>query len=143
MTTETLTGKRSRLIGATLIVLIAAGALALWLRGRHFETTDDAQVDGHLHAISARTTGTVLRINPDVQNNHFVEAGTLLLELDPADNEVALAQAQAKLATQGSVGPRGGARRADRAGERVQPARGRARRSRTRLRRTSRSKKPT
>ena len=99
MTTDTLTSKRSRLIGATLIVLIAAGALALWLRGRHFETTDDAQVDGHLHAISARTTGTVLRINPDVQNNHFVEAGTLLLELDPADDEIALAQARAKLAT--------------------------------------------
>jgi membrane fusion protein (multidrug efflux system) len=135
MTTDTLTSKRSRLIGAALIVLIAAGALALWLRARHFETTDDAQVDGHLHAISARTTGTILSINPDVQNNHYVEAGTLLMELDPhqlLERAAGIAQsAWARAAGSTALQARRSA---------TSPSRTR---DRTRPHRTWRSKKPT
>jgi membrane fusion protein (multidrug efflux system) len=99
MTTDTLTSRRSRAIGLTALLLVVLAATGWWLRSRHFEATDDAQIDGHFHAISARTSGTVVRIGADVQNNHFVRAGTLLLELDPADVEVELDQARARMAT--------------------------------------------
>jgi membrane fusion protein, multidrug efflux system len=84
-------------IGVLVILLVAAGAWGWWRHSGRSESTDDAQIEGHLHAISARVTGTVVRINPDVQNNHYVEAGTLLLELDPTDYQVALEQARADL----------------------------------------------
>jgi membrane fusion protein, multidrug efflux system len=83
----------------------ALGAIALivaaswWLYARQFESTDDAQIDGHLDAISARISGTVQYINPKVENNQYVEAGTLLLELDPNDYQAALDHANGELAT--------------------------------------------
>jgi len=70
-----------------------------WLYARQFESTDDAQIDGHLDAISARISGTVQYINPKVENNQYVEAGTLLLELDPNDYQAALDHAKGELAT--------------------------------------------
>ncbi len=73
--------------------------LSWWLYARRFESTDDAQIDGHLNAISARISGTVLYINPKVENNQYVEAGTLLLELDPNDYQAALDHAKADLVT--------------------------------------------
>jgi membrane fusion protein (multidrug efflux system) len=73
--------------------------LSWWSYARRFESTDDAQIDGHLNAISARITGTVLYINPRVEDNQYVEAGTLLLELDPNDYAAALDHARADLAT--------------------------------------------
>jgi membrane fusion protein, multidrug efflux system len=81
------------------IVLIAAGGLGWWLYARAFETTDDAQVEGHLDSISTRISGTVAYINPDVENNHLIEAGTLLLELDPRDYAADLEHAKANLET--------------------------------------------
>jgi membrane fusion protein (multidrug efflux system) len=51
-----------------------------------------------LNAISSRITGTVLHINPSVENNQHVEAGTLLVELDPNDYQAALDHAKADLA---------------------------------------------
>jgi membrane fusion protein, multidrug efflux system len=91
--------KPSRLlIGCALVIAVAAGA-AWWLYSRHYESTDDAQVDGHIDLISARITGTVTYINPKVENNQFIEAGTLLLELDPRDYEAELEHAKANLDT--------------------------------------------
>jgi membrane fusion protein, multidrug efflux system len=98
MTKEPTTPWTRRAIGAAVILLVAAGVCLWWSHSGRSETTDDAQIEGHLHAISARVAGTVVRINPDLQNNHCVQAGTLLLELDPADYEVALEQARATLA---------------------------------------------
>jgi membrane fusion protein, multidrug efflux system len=63
------------------------------------KSTDDAQIDGHLNAISARISGTVLYITPKVENNQYVEAGTLLVELDPNDYQAALDRAKADLLT--------------------------------------------
>src|SRR5207244_1850464 len=51
------------------------------------------------NAISARISGTVLYINPKVENNQYVEAGTLLLALDPNDYQAALDHAKADLVT--------------------------------------------
>ena len=89
--------RRLALIGA--IAVLAIAAFAWWLYSRHFETTDDAQVDGHFNAISTRISGTVVYINPDIENDHYVKAGTLLLELDPRDYEAELEHARADLET--------------------------------------------
>jgi membrane fusion protein (multidrug efflux system) len=97
MTTSPVSPFRRRLLGGVVVVILAAVAVLWWIWSGRSESTDDAQVDGHLHAISSRITGSVVRIDPDVQNNHFVNAGALLLELDPTDYDVALAQARAAL----------------------------------------------
>jgi membrane fusion protein, multidrug efflux system len=75
--------RRAILIGATIIALLVAGVVWFFLAA--YESTDDAQVDGHLHPVSARISGTILRVNPEVEDSHFVKAGTVLAEIDPAD----------------------------------------------------------
>lgn len=59
------------------------------------ESTDDAQVDGHLIPISSRISGNVLSVL--VNDNQPVKASESLVKLDPADYQVALSQAQAQL----------------------------------------------
>jgi len=104
MTLSNLAEQKPRLVGVAFALLIVGAAPAWWLQSRHFESTDDAQIEGHLYAINARVTGSVLRINPGVENNHFVEAGTLLLELDAADARAAVDQARAALDTKHAAG---------------------------------------
>jgi membrane fusion protein, multidrug efflux system len=86
-----------------LAIVVAAagvlGALGYWLYARHYESTDDAQVDGHFAQLSTRITGTVTYVNPLVENDRYVTAGTLLLELDPRDYEAALDHEKATLET--------------------------------------------
>jgi membrane fusion protein, multidrug efflux system len=86
---------RKALLIAALIVLLVA-CTAGWVYLSSYESTDDAQVDGHLHAISARISGTILSVNPDVQDSHFVKAGTVLAEIDPADFQAERDRAQAE-----------------------------------------------
>jgi membrane fusion protein, multidrug efflux system len=86
---------RKALFVAALIVLAVAGTTG-WMYLSSYESTDDAQVDGHLHPVSARISGTVLRVNPDVQDSHFVQAGTVLAEIDPADFQAERDRAQAE-----------------------------------------------
>jgi membrane fusion protein, multidrug efflux system len=86
--------KRLRVaIGAVVVALVA---LLWWLHARHYEDTDDAQVDGNIGNVSARVPGTVTAV--DVVDNQEVKAGDVLVELDPTDLEVALAQARAAVA---------------------------------------------
>jgi membrane fusion protein (multidrug efflux system) len=92
-------GMRSRLVLLFVFALAAAGATYWWVVSRNYESTDDAQVEGHLDLVSARISGTVSYINPRVENNQFVEAGTLLLELDPRDYEAEFEHAKADLDT--------------------------------------------
>ncbi len=75
--------------------MVLAGGAAAWAYFSSYESTDDAQVDGHLHQVSARISGTILRVNPDVQDSHYVEAGTVLAEIDPADYQAERDRAQA------------------------------------------------
>ncbi|HEY4676680.1 MAG TPA: HlyD family secretion protein [Candidatus Angelobacter sp.] len=86
---------RKALFIAALIVLLVAGT-AGWMYFSSYESTDDAQVDGHLHPISTRISGTILSVNPDVQDSHFVQAGTVLAEIDPADFQAERDRAQAE-----------------------------------------------
>ena len=81
------------------VALVVLSASLWWMHARHFETTDDAQVDGHIDVVSSRITGTIVYVNPRVENNQYVEAGSLLVELDPKDYEAALDHARADLAT--------------------------------------------
>ncbi len=59
------------------------------------ETTDDAQIDGHIDPISARVGGTVVSVK--IEENQYVEKGALLVQLDPKDYQVALDHARADL----------------------------------------------
>src|SRR5260370_23329640 len=92
-------GKRSHWILLFVFALAVAAATLWWLNSRNYESTDDAQIEGHLDLVSARISGTVSYINPRVENNQFVEAGALLLELDPRDYEARLGHAKANLDT--------------------------------------------
>ena len=58
-----------------------------------WESTDNAQIDGFIYPVSSRVTGHVLRVMVD--ENQYVEAGTVLAQLDPKDYEVAVAIARA------------------------------------------------
>ena len=81
-----------------LAVVVLAGGAAAWSYFSSYESTDDAQVDGHLHQISARISGTILSVNPAVEDSHYVEAGTVLAEIDPADYQADRDRAQADYA---------------------------------------------
>jgi len=79
---------------ALILVLIVAGIFA-WRYFQSYESTDDAQVDGHLMPLSARVGGYVTKVNVD--DNQYVTAGTVLVEIDPRDYQVAVDQAKAAL----------------------------------------------
>jgi membrane fusion protein (multidrug efflux system) len=74
------------------IVLLVAGFF-LWRYLNSYESTDDAQIDGHLNSVSARVSGHVLKIL--INDNQYVEAGTPLVEIDPRDYQVAANRAKA------------------------------------------------
>ena len=74
-----------------LIALILAGWY--WWESRHWENTDDAQVDGHIYPINARVGGQIVKVNFD--DGQFVHAGDVLVQIDPTDYQVALERAQA------------------------------------------------
>jgi len=79
-----------------LVLLVLALGVYLWHYFSIRETTDDAQIDGHIGPISARITGTVIDVYVD--DNYFVKEGQLLVKLDPRDYEVALQRAEGDLA---------------------------------------------
>jgi membrane fusion protein (multidrug efflux system) len=81
---------------AVVALLVILGGIFVWHYYSVRESTDDAQVDGHIDPISARVSGTVVRVLHD--ENEFVQAGTLLVELDPRDYQVAVDRARADLA---------------------------------------------
>jgi membrane fusion protein, multidrug efflux system len=89
----------SRWILIAFAAVALAGASMWWLHSQNYETTDDAQIEGHLDLVSTRISGTVTYINPLVEDTHFVKAGTLLLELDPRDYAAELEHAKANLDT--------------------------------------------
>ena len=79
------------------VAVVAAIGIGAWFyatRGR--ESTDDAQVDAHVTPIAARVGGTVLRV--PVTDNQPVDAGTVLVEIDRREYELALERARAELA---------------------------------------------
>jgi len=86
-----------RWIIAAAVIVVLVGSIFLWHYFSGFESTDDAQVDVHLYPVSARISGYVQAVH--VADNEYVQQGTTLVEIDPKDYQVALARAQADLAT--------------------------------------------
>ena len=82
------------IVGVVLLLLLGAGLWAWTTSGR--ESTDDAQVDAHVTQLAARVGGTVTKVAVD--DNQLVEAGALLVQLDPGDYQVAVDKARAELA---------------------------------------------
>lgn len=75
-----------------IIVLVIAGIFA-YRYFTSYESTDDAQVDGHINSVSARISGHVIKLN--VRDNQYVHAGDVLVEIDPADYQIAYERAKA------------------------------------------------
>jgi membrane fusion protein, multidrug efflux system len=75
-----------------IIVLLVAG-IFVYRYVTSYESTDDAQVDGHLNSVSPRISGHVISLN--VNDNQYVEAGKVVVEIDPADYQVAYDKAKA------------------------------------------------
>ncbi len=86
---------RRTLAAATVLIALGAVAPVVWNYLQSYESTDDAQIDGHIDPIGSRIYGTVIRVH--VEDNDRVKAGDLLVEIDPRDYEVAVAQARARV----------------------------------------------
>src|SRR5882757_8125377 len=78
-----------------VVIALAIGGFVLWGYLSSYESTDDAQIDGHINSVSSRINGTVTAVH--FEDNQQVQAGQLLVELDPRDYQIALEQAQADL----------------------------------------------
>ncbi|HEY6395105.1 MAG TPA: HlyD family secretion protein, partial [Candidatus Binataceae bacterium] len=80
-----------------VLLVLALGAVSpfAWNYLQSYESTDDAQIDGHIDPLSSRIDGTVIRVHPE--DDDRVRKGELLVEIDPRDYEVAVAQAGARL----------------------------------------------
>jgi membrane fusion protein, multidrug efflux system len=87
--------KKFRRILLFLVIgfVLAIGAVLLYRYLGSYESTDDAQIDGYIYPVSSRVPGYVVRVTAD--NNQFVQAGTVLVQLDPKDYDVAVANAKA------------------------------------------------
>lgn len=90
------TGRKRMIAAIVLAILVVGGGFFYW-RSTLVEDTDDAQINGHLIQISSRIAGQVIHVN--VEENQFVNKGTLIAGLDPRDFEVAVENAEAALAS--------------------------------------------
>jgi membrane fusion protein, multidrug efflux system len=93
-------GRRKKSRKWIVFLLIAAVLIAVSIPLYHYiisyESTDDAEIDGYIYPVSSRVSGYVIQVTVD--DNQYVEKGTVLAELDPKDYQVAVANAKATLA---------------------------------------------
>ena len=90
-----LSPKARRLLMIGGVVLLAV-SVALFLYFHNRETTDDAQVDGHITPIAAKISGRIAKVLID--DNQTVKAGQVLAQIDPGDYQAAVDQAKGALA---------------------------------------------
>ncbi len=90
--------RKTALVSVALAVVLAGIAYGAYylLYLNHFESTDNAYVQGNVVQLTPQVAGTVVAINAD--DTDFVKRGQLIVRLDPADSQVALEQAEAQLA---------------------------------------------
>jgi membrane fusion protein (multidrug efflux system) len=86
----------TRIIIPIVILILLVGGYFAWKHFNAYESTDDAQIDGHVNAISARINGNVIEVLTDDEKH--VKAGDVLVRIDPKDYQVAVAKAEADLA---------------------------------------------
>ena len=82
------------LAGALGVAAVVAAGVLYWLDARHYESTDDAFIDGHVSQVSAQISGRVTALQVD--DNQAVQAGQALVEIDPRDMAMRLDQMQAQ-----------------------------------------------
>jgi membrane fusion protein, multidrug efflux system len=78
------------------LILMVAGYFIYQHYFAFRESTDDAQIDGHINPVAAKVSGYVVSIN--IEDNQFVKAGIVIARIDPRDYQVALEKAKADLA---------------------------------------------
>ncbi len=83
------------LLVVLLVLVLGAVAPFAWNYLQSYESTDDAQIDGHIDPLSSRIDGTVIRVH--AEDDDRVRKDELLVEIDPRDNEVAVERARAEL----------------------------------------------
>jgi membrane fusion protein, multidrug efflux system len=90
--------RKKALAAVTAVVAVAGIAYGVYwaLVLNHYESTDNAYVQGNVVQLTPQIGGTVVAINAD--DTDHVKAGQWLVKLDPADAQVALDQAEAQLA---------------------------------------------
>ncbi len=91
-----LSNPRLKLFVIIAAVVVLIGGIFLWRYFSSYESTDDAQIDGHVNSISGRVSGHVIKLN--IRDNQYVPAGTVLVEIDPTDYQTKLQQAKAAYA---------------------------------------------
>ena len=74
-----------------VVVLLVTGFF-LWRYFNSYQSTDDAQIDGHLNPVSARVSGQVEKLL--VNDNQYVQAGAPLVQIDSRDYQVLVARAK-------------------------------------------------
>jgi membrane fusion protein (multidrug efflux system) len=87
---------RGKIIGIAVAALVAVSGGLYYVHSLSFEDTDDAEVDGDISAVSPKVSGQLKAVY--VVENQRVDAGELIAEIEPADFEVAVAQAKATVA---------------------------------------------
>jgi membrane fusion protein (multidrug efflux system) len=85
--------RRLLIVGGVVLVAVLAG---LFFYYHNRESTDDAQVDGHITPIASKIYGRVAQVMVD--DNQPVKAGQVLVKIDPRDYQASLDQAKAQLA---------------------------------------------
>ena len=92
---KTRSNVRAKIAGALIVAALAGGGFYYWREAQKVESTDDAQIDGHIVSISPRIPGHVLEVL--VEDEQVVKKGAVLVRLDPKNYEVAVAKARADL----------------------------------------------
>ena len=98
-------GKRNtRLLILAAVVVIGTIAYTAYyfLHSRYFEETDDAYVASDMVQITSEIPGTVISVSVD--NTQQVTRGQALIEIDPADAQIAVAAAEAAVDLRDHVG---------------------------------------
>lgn len=90
--------KKKKFAIAAFLILLIAGMVALFFymdyKATHI-TTDDAFVDGRIHAVAPKIAGTVKKVH--VEDNQLVKKGDLLVEISPEDYEARLNEAMSSV----------------------------------------------
>lgn len=84
---------RAKFVALGLLAVAALTGLVLWLMSRGKESTDDAQVEGHVLSVASHVPGQVSKVL--VRDNQVVDAGDVIVELDRAELEAKLDAARA------------------------------------------------
>jgi membrane fusion protein (multidrug efflux system) len=94
-TTPATRRSRGPVIAGIAVLVLGGIGVWIWLSSGK-ESTDDAQIDGHITQVATRVGGTVIKVA--VKDNQLVEEGTVLAEIDPRAYQVAVDRARAELA---------------------------------------------